>query len=201
MAAPLQLVFDHIALHFNTSEPETRRIIKELGCAIVGALQQYGEIELPRIGKLVLSEEGLNFEASKIYNSLLSAPKVPVPPKRDVRIHIDNHRDVIRQSLFTYLQLDFPLEQPWQHPNGRKFSYQEVRAQLTKLRRLDDPDYHVFYARVLQARRLDRTSYVFNSSESALKRRCDLQLSAILTLLLHPDLETDTIQKFYRIDN
>lgn len=198
----LQLIFDHLAFHFNTSEPETRRLLREFGAAFVAALQEFGEVELPRLGKVKLNDDkNLEIEVSDVCKDLLVLRETEVPPERDVSIHQDNHRDVIRQSLFKYLTMDFPLEQPWQHPNGTMFTYKNVREQLTKLRLLDDLDYHLLWNRVLFGRRLDRTAYAFNISESAAKRRCDLAISAILTLLIHENLQSETITRFYRIED
>jgi hypothetical protein len=202
MKSGLKMVFNHLAHHFNTSEPETKRILNELACGLIVALKTHRKVELPKLGKLEIdSNDNLIFTPLDGFYSSLVEDSTPVPPERDVRIHVDNHRDVVRNSLFHYLRKDFPFELPWQHPNGTIFAYTQIRQQLTVLRHLDDLDYHALYARVLLGRRLDDSSYAFNCSQSALKRRCDLGLSSILTLLLHPELQTETIEKFYRIDN
>jgi len=192
----------HIGGFLTLSETESRRIFTEISHAILIGCCLEGSVVVPRLGLFWYDRGELQFKTNIFPTQYAADLKIDLTQARFVDrsvIHKSVHQtDPTRDSICDYLKFDYGSEGDWTSPKGNVYTHAEVKAAITKVKKLNDDYNDIFVARMLATRRRYTIASAFLYSEASIKRRCDAVVASILLLLIHPELTTDSVAKLYR---
>lgn len=195
----------HLRQSLCLSEAEAQRILSELTRAILLACEFEGSVRIPRFGKFDFVNEELVFLGALVAREyaktayLRGEPEdtyTEDPGKR--KKVLVNHQDPIKESLIKYLKLDYSSHLDWVTPLGDVYTFEEVKKAIDVIREINDDYLVIFVSRVFSTRRRDTVATTFLHSEATIKRKFDAVTSAILWMLIHPQLPGTQLSKLFR---
>lgn len=109
-------------------------------------------------------------------------------------------RDIIRESLFVYLQRDFPYDYPWRHPATKKiYNCNRFKAAIRIAREHYEEGYECFYAIWISLRRKDEYLAKLSLSEKEFVQRAEKTLDLILQIVVNEDLEPSRMNRLFNL--
>jgi hypothetical protein len=200
--------FKRLILHLRQSlclsEAEAQRILSEISKAILLSCELEGSVRIPRFGKFNFVEQELVFVGALIAREYARAAYLrdehedcaeDIPKEQKVLV---NHQDPIKDSLIKYLKLDYSSHLDWVTPLGDVYTFEQVKRAIDVIRGINDDYLVIFVSRVFSSRRRDTVATEFLHSEATVKRRFDAVTSAILWMLIHPQLPSTQLSKLFR---
>lgn len=109
-------------------------------------------------------------------------------------------RDVIRESLFLYLQHDFPYDYPWRHPATKKvYNCNRFKAAIRVAKSHYEEGYECFYAIWISLKKKDSYLAKLNLSEEEFVNRAEKTLDLILQIVVNEDLEPSRMNQLFNL--
>lgn len=201
--------FKRLVLHLRQSlclsEAEAQRILSELTRAILLSCELEGSVRIPRFGKFDFVDQELVFVGALIAREYARAAYIR-DEYRDYQAEASlkkekvlvNHQDPIKDSLIKYLKLDYSSHLDWTTPLGEVYTFDQVKKAIDVIREINDDYLVIFVSRVFSTRRRDTVATSFLHSEATIKRKFDAVTSAILWMLIHPQLPGTQLNKLFR---
>lgn len=201
--------FKRLILHLRQSlclsEAEAQRILSEISKAILLCCELEGSVRIPRFGKFDFIDQELVFAGALIAREYARAAYLrdehkesdnkDIPKEQRVSV---NHQDPIKESLIKYLKLDYASHLDWVTPLGDVYTFEQVKRAIDVIRGINDDYLVIFVSRVFSTRRRDTVATEFLHSEATVKRKFDAVTSAILWMLIHPQLPSTQLSKLFR---